>query len=467
MRLYKLSLLAILPTVLNLGRLSAEARPLEINYDKRLELTMMLYLIATKDSTQQIQILHPLKQAVTDYFEKYSRDPAVRFFKEIEPHLSLEELSILALYHSEPPEFSQLNDYPYILASKLESANLYPETIESFIKALNKFYKKSKFEEFWQNHLAEYEEIVAQVRDSYENLNIAELVEDYYGAPAKIKIKWIVSPLLPKGFWFSHKSEAQSTIYYIMASSMIDDSVLVPIPAEHFMDIVMDEFGHSYVDPLTAKYHKKVAKRKWLFKHLDRQGIMTKQFLDWPSCLNEHIVRAVRASIYLAIKSEEEAINYILDEEKKGFRLVGPLYYVLEEYEENRDKYPNLASFYPVLLASLDCLEPVNKHLPFLGVLTQQEGRYVVVGFICPKSAAEQASLKVGDKILGMNGIPIKNEDQFSNIISEKGIGSTVKMLISRDDAKYEIPVTIGSEYVIFKRKEIPKPPKPRRRMYY
>ena len=67
------------------------------------------------------------------------------------------------------------------------------------------------------------------------------------------------------------------------------------------------------------------------------------------------------------------------------------------------------------------------------------------------------APLKVGDKILGINGVPIKNEEQLSNTISSKKIGSTIKILISRDEAKYEIPVSIGYQHIVFRKKQILK----------
>jgi len=258
MRLYyKLSLLVILPTILASGTFLAESRPLEINYDKRVELTMTVYLLATEESPRSArllashgksQILNPLKQAVIDYFQKYSKHPAVKLLQEMKSHLSLDELITLVLYHSELPKLIKLYDYPSLLTWKLKSANLYPKVIQNYLKALTKFYKKSKFEKFWLERLQEYEEAVAQVRKSYEELDIIRLVEDYYGAPVSTKLKCIVSPLMPALFVFSHRVEAETTTYYVMGSSIIGDSNFVPIPAAYFMDRVMDEFGHSYVD---------------------------------------------------------------------------------------------------------------------------------------------------------------------------------------------------------------------------
>lgn len=465
----------ILLAVLALETSLAEPHQIEINYDKRVELFMTIYLLATKESQGSMkaslpmqQVIHPLGQAVIDYFQKYSKHPAVRLCQQIKSHLTIEDLITLALYHSEPPRLNQQHDYPYLLTWKLKIANLYPKEIRSFIKALAKFYKKSKFEKFWLKHLPEYEEIVSQARKSYEELNIVKLVEDYYGMPVSVKLKCIVSPLIRAGFMFSHKVGAEATTYYVMGSSIIGDSSFVPIPATYFMDRVLDEFGHSYVDSLAAKYHQQLDEMSWLYNSLNRQDIMTKKLcFDWSTCWDEHVVRAIKARIYLAQRGKEEAIKLIIKEEEEGFKLISFLYNELEKYERNRTKYGSFASFYPVLLGSLDNLEPTNKPVPVLKVLTHQKGRHVVIDFVYPKSAAQQAGLEVGDTILGIDGVAIRSEQQLQSIISKKKMGSTAKILIARAGVKYEIPVSIDYEYPVFSRKQVAKPPKPRRRTYY
>jgi regulator of sigma E protease len=60
---------------------------------------------------------------------------------------------------------------------------------------------------------------------------------------------------------------------------------------------------------------------------------------------------------------------------------------------------------------------------------------------IRPGSAAEEASLKVGDKIIAFNGLPIAGREQLINLIHERG-GKPTEMRVERANTKLELTVT-------------------------
>ena len=64
---------------------------------------------------------------------------------------------------------------------------------------------------------------------------------------------------------------------------------------ERFFDnVILHEFNHSFVNPLTEKYRDKVELSKKLFEPI-REFMTSKAYGEWKITLDEHIVRAVTA----------------------------------------------------------------------------------------------------------------------------------------------------------------------------
>ena len=76
-------------------------------------------------------------------------------------------------------------------------------------------------------------------------------------------------------------------------------------------------------------------------------------YTDWETSLNEHIIRAL-TSRFSYLENNLSGKNALLKEKEDGFIYIDKLFEKLEEYEDNRDKYPTIDSFYPELIKSLD-----------------------------------------------------------------------------------------------------------------
>ena len=96
-------------------------------------------------------------------------------------------------------------------------------------------------------------------------------------------------------------------------------------------------------------------------------------------------------------------------------------------------------------------LEPYEH--PFLGVLpmraeadkSSEAGAGVAVRYVFANSPAAKAGIVVGDRILKLDGKPIKNRDQFDGVICAFKPGDEAELEISRGDQVSTKSVTLGS----------------------
>lgn len=160
----------------------------------------------------------------------------------------------------------------------------------------------------------------------------------------------ILSPLIMGGYGPKVKTaDGKTKVYGIIGPIRSNMSGDIEFSTEYVRDIVLHEFSHSFVNPITTKNIDEVNKYKSLYKPISE--IMKKQaYADWETCVNEHIVRAVTtriAYIYEGEAAGEKALKY---EKSNGFIYIDNLCEKLKYFEENKNNYASFEEFYPELI---------------------------------------------------------------------------------------------------------------------
>ena len=118
------------------------------------------------------------------------------------------------------------------------------------------------------------------------------------------------------------------------------------------MFILVHEFSHSFINPLTEKYSF-IEEDDPIFKNIwDKMKELG--YGSNKSILNDHIVRAVTLR-YLFLQRDD--ISYynkqLKTDEEWGFAYIENIMTSLEFYERNRNYYRNIDEFYPSLIQNL------------------------------------------------------------------------------------------------------------------
>lgn len=124
--------------------------------------------------------------------------------------------------------------------------------------------------------------------------------------------------------------------------------------AEQIRNWCVHEFGHSFVNPLTARepHASAIARHKHLFRPIANQG----QYSDWATVFNEYVVRA--GEIQMAEGAGRPAEAERLRVQYRDWTYLPYFTRQLTYYQAHRKRYPTFETFLPTLIAGLASLEP-------------------------------------------------------------------------------------------------------------
>lgn len=253
-----------------------------------------------------------------------------------------------ALQFGKFPELNKVREvaepYPFI-----ESESDY--LIENFKKEFISFNQDSLFQEYLTEIKPLNEKVINQVKESKSIQELPTYLESYYGTELG-SYNLILSPLVHSGgFNAEFVENGKKEVYAIIGPN--GEIEHIPYFEKEFleMDLILHEFGHSFVNPLMVKYHNEIEnlKEKYYTESLKKTG-ENEGYSEWKYVFNELLIRATTIRITEKNFGTEKA-KELLDYEKSiGFSLVENIVGILKEYENNKNKYPNFNKFYPILI---------------------------------------------------------------------------------------------------------------------
>lgn len=114
--------------------------------------------------------------------------------------------------------------------------------------------------------------------------------------------------------------------------------------------LLMHEFGHAYTNRLTAAHSKQIESLNIDRLYQPMKAVLAEQaYIGVESFINESILYGMMA--YTRKKDENPLFeNFVKGTEASGFYLTSFIVEQLGDYEANRDLYPSIDEFYPILL---------------------------------------------------------------------------------------------------------------------
>ena len=302
----------------------------------------------------------PLLKESMAHFAAFTDHPAFEVMEEMGDRRWLDGWIDIAVHCTPVPHAELLFPLPDVFISRyaedgdLEAAR---NCIDRFIAALNDFYRDADVETFFEKHRAVYDGVLDEVRKNLPPKDFAETMESYYGEE-KAGFMLIPSPLMYDGFGFGHQVETKEGMRVLnvfgpkVRIETMTDSVFGFDDAEGIERVSVHEFGHSFVNPLVdlPENRKIVDSYVHLFEPV--RGAMSRSgYRTWEVTVKELIVRLGEVRIALAMGDEERA-NRIRDYQinERKFIYLPILEESIRVYEQNRDRYPSLADYFPVLL---------------------------------------------------------------------------------------------------------------------
>lgn len=330
--------------------ISSESKTVNVSVDPRIELLSVVQLLSDYDLINNFDF--PYKKEMLEYFSPYKSHPAVTKFKEMMKEGFDYDAPVDAmLYLTNPPELKNkipfTNDY-YILDRAGGKENL-----ESFIEALRDFAIKSNFMEFFNTHKEYYDKVVNEAKKILGNCIDASNLENFYGNTSYNSFNLILTFLDTHGYGPRIEIEPSKFDAYAIIGSA-DLSYTPGVTPEDFKYVVLHEFSHSFVNPLTEKFGDEVDRFLRLIKPIKlfmrREDRRWFKVLCGEAYISEVVTRAASAKLTEKLVSIEEAEKQLSKYSGMTYTLTRGVYNIIDKYDKNRDKYPTFSDIYPEIL---------------------------------------------------------------------------------------------------------------------
>ena len=289
-----------------------------------------------------------LIEEINTKFSKYKDDNIIKLFDELteDGDFSFDAPFNLFLQLDDNYKADKIDDY--VFKNRLNSNN----QIFEFINGLSDFAQKIGFDEYYEEHKEEFEKYVSSMAKAFELYDVGQFFKDYYGLKSDKEFNVNLVPFITKSALSCDTKDSISSCIPIYPHSKKENLYDLGGNEKYFLTLPIHEFSHGFVNPITEQY-KLVDENTNIFDDIREE--MSKQF--YPSdieILNEHIVRAITARSILYMHKDQEWYEREIEIQKgMGFIYIDNIIESLESYENNRDKYPNFAKFYPEIINSI------------------------------------------------------------------------------------------------------------------
>jgi len=327
---------------------------INITVDKRTMLLGIIMHISNyhnlwKDSGQFDEAENKyLIEEINTKFSKYKDDNTIKLFDELteDGGFSFDAPFDLFLQLDDSFKTDKIDDY--VFKDRLKSNN----KVFEFIDGLLDFAEKIGFDEYYKEHKVEYEKYVSSMAKAFELYDVGGFFKDYYGLKSDKEFNVNLVPFITRHAFSCDIDDGIYSCISVSSNTTKENLYNLNGAEKYFLTLPIHEFSHGFVNPLTDKY-KLVNEETNLFDDIREE--MSKQF--YPSdieILNEHIVRAITARSILYMHQDKEWYDREIERQKgMGFIYIKQILEKLEEYENNRDKYPNFEKFYPEIINSI------------------------------------------------------------------------------------------------------------------
>lgn len=326
---------------------SGSSEGLAVSVDPRTELVAVVFRLAGSEAYVRPQSKSPYADEVAEWFEEVRDHEVVQLAKRLKATqgISYDAPMTLAV-HLDSLETLELavplEPWPERLDRRWTE-----ESIGEFLPALRDFAKASRFPEFFDGHAKFYKKAGKRLHDLLQDEELSSWAASYFGRAVGSDTRIFIG-LLQGGHNFGcgvRREDGTLELCPVLGAWEWDrrgDAVF----GELHVPTAAHEFAHSFVNPVIDAHAEglKAAGEALLGSAPDL--FRQQAYGEGRIVLYESLVRAAVLRYLLTHQGAKQASAMAAHDRKSGFVWVPDLAMLLaNEYEADREKYPDLASF--------------------------------------------------------------------------------------------------------------------------
>lgn len=321
-------------------------KPLSIEkpkIDERVELLSIVFRLA-ESKEYSSNSFKGYTEKINDYYLAYRNHPLINFVKKIriENGLGYDAVMNMAIHLDNDfnPLIQFTNDIPDTRWGK--------DNAVKFTQLLKKFYLDTNSRKFFKNNTSLYKKVCETFHPIYKKLDL-NWYKTFYGKEPNEEFVIILSPgngesnygpsiTLPNGI---------RRVYAILGVSETDTSGNAKFTFENYFSLLLHEFNHSFVNYLLEQNPKLFKSNgEKIYKAIEPE-MREQAYGNWETMINEALVRAAVIKYMIDHEYSPKEIEREINEQLgRSFFWINELVDELIKYDQNRNKFKTLESYY-------------------------------------------------------------------------------------------------------------------------
>ena len=409
---------------------------------KNLAVLHILAMLSPSGEAMKQRFFHPLTMKARGYFSEFKNHPAVETTDKLFKMAWYFALNNIAFYYSEFPQAKLVREFP----EEDKEWKAMEKMISSYVASVRDFYLRSRFDNFWENHLQDIQAVMLEVKDNLPSVEIPQLMEDFYGKSVE-RFYFVPCPFMASSAAHVEINDNGKWIFYHLDGfQKYSDSFSNAYYAFH-------EFSHSFLEPISRKYSEEINKLAYLYQPL-KEDFQRLGYTSWDRAFAEHLVTAGQLLLTKKVFGEERTRNMLERENTQGFRLLNRFCDYFKEYEANRRKFKDIEAFYPEILSRLSRLKVEEFRRPgIMGFYPEYKEDKLFIKDLVPDSALQRAGAQKDDIFFAIGKDRINSEENFNKAKerwwNKAKEGDSVEMVILRQgkEIRMSVPVPFVVDY--------------------
>ncbi|MFI5346164.1 MAG: DUF4932 domain-containing protein, partial [Elusimicrobiota bacterium] len=322
----------------------AKAADIPIGLDPRIETLGIVQMLAGGEPPHSFRVPDgEYARRVRAAFEKFRGHPAVALTAAI-PHEFDYRNRIDALIRRGPlPDMAPLWFTPDSILQQVGGRAKY----EAWMAALADFARQAHVEEFIRDNASALDPEASDFKRDVAARGYLAKLERYAGYPLDGRYEVVLAPFVLRGSQENAVLRLDDGTYRIISvvGPDISGGRLLFRP-EDFVATAGHELSHGLFDTLGDLYRDRIEREAGTYKKLPWPC-----YNDWLQCAKENVVRAVMLRLISTELGEGKAARHLDEEGRAKYPYLEEMTRRLREYEADRKRWPNMAAYYPTLIA--------------------------------------------------------------------------------------------------------------------
>ena len=241
--------------------------------------------------------------AVKAFFKPYRAHKIYKVLEAMIPNgFTFSRPVELALAFDESGDFS----FRFPLSSLCIAYSGGLEQIREFAALLRELAKESGYFDFFQTQAVFYSPYIQKARETVGARPFVAMLEAEFGT-RQHAYRYVVSALMKGDFRFALSASRRLRIRVPFSVFSTDSLSLSPA-------ILLHEYAHPFINPLTEKYRSLVYTHQNAYEWLSKYKLPDYRsgYDGWEECVNEHLVRAMTDSSAAAMRGYTDTAEQML-----------------------------------------------------------------------------------------------------------------------------------------------------------